>query len=1019
MQPLDRISGTTSESVAPLSSAAERILAQFEQAWQSGQTPKIETFLADVDQVDYLPLLEEFIRLELEFKRNQNLPLEVKDYLWRFPDLKKNASVWNRIASEANRLTAPTVVHQEQPQLPGLRSDFQGFQLLSQLGQGAFGRVYLARQGDLAQRLVVLKVAPAIECEAQSLARLQHTNIVPIFSVHESQGSQAICMPFLGVTTLADLVDAQVDRSVSHSPSARDWISTVAAKKIETIVSRETPSGMNSENAKPSRGSIEAILKSHLSFGFDAFSKHNDWQYSLVWIWSQIAEGLAHAHAHGITHGDIKPANILLSDDGHPLLLDFNLASHRNQVGQPIAGGTLPYMSAEQLLAFQRGMPSDQQGDLYSLAVVMYQLFTGRLPFQPRPGDWETTIEPMLQDRKSSVTPPDELLPGLHPDIASILCRALQVAPDQRYQDAESLILDLQRFLTFRPLVFAANRSWRVRMKNWAKRHPRLSSASTVAIASLLLLSISTWGVVKSWQRIENLELTAMASTWTTRLREAQWPLTVIDPPRSMLLDKTEKLRELIEQTPIDLVTLETKKLRELRPLARQLFNARLTLASSLLQQLSPILPSSLSTPGSAPADAATLAEIESLHRECQRLINDSTSSVGLLLQQSKWHRLRGDTEQANQKLKLAQSLPPESEIDLVRTAYELLTSHDREGALRLLKQAIQQNALNFEAWLLLGNTHALVANWADADACFSVCIGLEADSEIAYYNRGRARLDRGDWDGANADFTAAIAINPNEPAYYSNRALIFIAQENWADALLDLTAAIDRKIPETRVYYLRAQVLQALGREAESAADHQLFLELPAVDAESLVTRSVLHWQTGQQDKALADIEQAISQDPQSVEAWQNQAAYLSELPDRADAAIKAMSRVVELQPENPIAYASRGVLHARLGNATEAHRDAAATLQLDSSADSLYRVAGIHAQLSKRADPDPKDIDRAWELLFEAMRQKPQLVASYLSRDPDIEPLKTDARWQEVLEILNKLENLSAPRTSETKGS
>ncbi len=1011
MRPHNPSPTAKNESVAGLSSAAERLLAQYEHDWNQGRPPDIEAYLPTPDDNDYLPLLEEFIRLELEFRRNRQLPLDVKDYLWRFPVLQQHSLIWNRISSEANRLTAPTVVHHERGLLPNVTFDFQGFQLLSQLGQGAFGRVYLARQDDLAQRLVVLKIAPAIECEAQSLARLQHTNIVPIFSVHASQGNQAICMPFLGVTTLADLVDIQIDRSSTNSPSARDWISTVAARKVETIVSRETQSPAHPEQSKPVQGTIEEILRSHLSFRFDAFSKHTDWQYSLVWIWCQIAEGLAHAHAHGITHGDIKPANILLSDDGHPLLLDFNLASHRNQVGQPIAGGTLPYMSAEQLRAFQMGVPGDQTGDIYSLAVVMYQLFTHRLPFPARPGDWESTIEPMLADRQSKVTSAQKWLPELHPDIDSILSRSLQVDPTKRYTDAESLILDLQRFLTFRPLLYAENRSWLARARNWTRRHPRLSSASTVAFASLLFLSASVWGVVNSWQRIQGLERSAMVGTWTNRLREAQWPLTVIDPPRTLMMSQTNTLRELIDHAPIDLPSVHEEAHAGLAPMLQQLFNARLTLASSLLQQLS-----SHFDPAK---DAATIAEIESLHQECQTLIHGRDPSVGLLLQQSRCQKLQGNLEQAQLLFYTAKSLPPESDIDSIRVAYELLTLQDTTGAKRLLQQAVAKNSLNFEAWLLLGNTHAISSNLADAEACFSVCLGIESDSEIAYYNRGRTRLDRGEFDAAIEDFSAAIALNPNEPAYYSNRALIYIAQENWPAALNDLSAAIERKAPESRVYYLRAQVLQALGRDDESIADQNLFIELPAIDVESLITRSVLHWQSGRQPLALKDIENAIKQDPQSVEAWQNQAAYLSELPDRDDAAIDAMDHVVTLQPNSPIAYASRGVLFARLGNMPAARRDAETTLTLDTSADTAYRVAGIYAQLSKLNKSDGNDLNRAWELLHDALRQQPQLVASYLPRDPDIEPLKTDPRWPAVVEILTKLDLLPVPKEANSNGT
>ena len=87
--------------------------------------------------------------------------------------------------------------------IPRAGSEFLGFQLLTELGSGTFGRVYLSRQGALGDRLVVLKIVPRHFGESRTLARLQHAHIVPIYSVHETDDFQAICMPFLGKTTLA------------------------------------------------------------------------------------------------------------------------------------------------------------------------------------------------------------------------------------------------------------------------------------------------------------------------------------------------------------------------------------------------------------------------------------------------------------------------------------------------------------------------------------------------------------------------------------------------------------------------------------------------------------------------------------------------------------------------------------------------------------------------------------------------------------------------------------------------
>src|SRR5579862_6835476 len=87
--------------------------------------------------------------------------------------------------------------------IPEVGEAFLGFQLLAELGRGAFGRVFLAQQTDLANRFVALKIAPDLFVESQTLAQLQHTNIVPIYSSHRSGPLQALCMPFFGATTFA------------------------------------------------------------------------------------------------------------------------------------------------------------------------------------------------------------------------------------------------------------------------------------------------------------------------------------------------------------------------------------------------------------------------------------------------------------------------------------------------------------------------------------------------------------------------------------------------------------------------------------------------------------------------------------------------------------------------------------------------------------------------------------------------------------------------------------------------
>jgi serine/threonine protein kinase len=115
----------------------------------------------------------------------------------------------------------------EQAQFPPVGETFLGFRLTAELGRGSLGRVYLAEQGELAGRLVALKLSRHTRlAEPQTLARLQHTHIVPVYSVHRSGPFEAVCMPFLGRTTLADLL-RQLRGRRTWPESGRDLADTV------------------------------------------------------------------------------------------------------------------------------------------------------------------------------------------------------------------------------------------------------------------------------------------------------------------------------------------------------------------------------------------------------------------------------------------------------------------------------------------------------------------------------------------------------------------------------------------------------------------------------------------------------------------------------------------------------------------------------------------------------------------------------------------------------------------------
>lgn len=154
---------------------------------------------------------------------------------------------------------------------------------------------------------------------------------------------------------------------------------------------------------------------------------------------SQIAKALAHAHERGIIHRDIKPQNIMLLKDGLIKVADFGIASLQNEVQLPSdeALGSVHYIAPEQA----RGQLVDARSDLYSLGIVMYEMLTGTLPY-----NGENAVEIAVKHMNALPTLPRDIAPDIPPELERITLKAMSASVDERYQNANELLADLEAF---------------------------------------------------------------------------------------------------------------------------------------------------------------------------------------------------------------------------------------------------------------------------------------------------------------------------------------------------------------------------------------------------------------------------------------------------------------------------------------------------------------------------------------------------------------------------------------------
>jgi serine/threonine protein kinase/tetratricopeptide (TPR) repeat protein len=746
---------------------AARLVGEMIERWRRGERPLAEEFLARHPGLGEHPEpAADLVYEELCLRQEHGPEVPLEQVLPRFPQWRPQLEV----LFDLQRLLGP---RRAAPRFPAAGESLGDFLLLTELGDGSHGRVFLARQRSLGDRPVVLKLTPCDACEHLALARLQHTHIVPLYSAqdHPDRGLRALCMPHFGGATLAQIL-AALQAQPPERRTGQDVLDARDRVQAALPLPPPLPALGGEGNGGPSR---QALARA-------------SYVQAVCWVAGCLADGLQYAHERGLVHLDLKPSNVLLAADGQPMLLDFHLAREPIRPESecpPWLGGTPAYMSPEQraaVLAVQQGRrvpgPVDGRSDVYSLGVVLDEALGGDLPGpdgRRRP----------LRRRN----------PQVSVGLAEVVGKCLAGDPADRYPTAAALAADLRRHLADLPLAGVRNRSSAERWRKWRRRRPHGLAVAGMLLAVLAASGAVTLGAVGHVAR-QAEQARAALNDAQAQADRGEWEAAVGTLQRGLAAARGLPFR---------------------RDLADEL-GRRLQLAEQ------------------ARADADRAAAARELHRLADRLRflygAEPRNGEGLGGLEARCRTFWEDRGRVVERLRPASgaALEPPVRDDLLDVGIVWADLQVRlapaEG-----KETARHRALTVldEAEALCGPSPVLDAERPlhAGTGPARCCQGRAPDTVWEHWALGRALLRSGELDRAAAELDRAVRLQPQGlwPNFY--RGLCAYRRRRYEEAVTAYSVCVGAAPEPAVCFYNRALACAALGRTEQARRDYDQALRL------------------------------------------------------------------------------------------------------------------------------------------------------------------------------------------------